>query len=99
MGDFEGALLDYNKVIHLSKEDAMAYYNRANCRAELGDPGAGISDLDEAIRIEPKNASYYKQRGNFYYQIEQKDKACFDWRRAVEFGDAKARFQIDQYCK
>jgi hypothetical protein len=55
--------------------------------------------MDEAIRIDAKNASYYKQRGNFYYQLKEKDKACFDWRRAVEFGDDKARYQITQYCK
>ena len=54
--------------------------------------------MDEAIRIEPKNATYYKQRGNFYYQLKDNNKACFDWRKAVEFGDAKARFQIEKYC-
>src|SRR5690606_32156287 len=91
--------LDYNQVLMANPGDAVAYYNRANCRAGLDDHGAGISDLDEAIKLEPKNASYYKQRGNFYYQIQQRDKACFDWRKAVELGDAKARFQLDQYCK
>jgi len=54
--------------------------------------------MDEAIRIEPKNAMYYKQRGNFYYQLKDNTKACFDWRKAVEFGDAKARYQIESYC-
>lgn len=83
----------------INPDDGVAYYNRANCKAELGDPGAAISDLDEAIRVEPKNASYYKMRGNLYYQLQQKDKACFDWRKAVELGDAKARYQIDQYCR
>jgi tetratricopeptide (TPR) repeat protein len=97
--DFEGALIDYNKVLSLNQDDGLAYYNRANCRAALNDYGAGISDMDDAIRCEPKNAMYYKQRGNLYYHEQNKEKACFDWRRAVEFGDQKARFQIDQYCK
>ena len=55
--------------------------------------------MDEAIRVDSKNASYYKLRGNYYYQINDREKACFDWRKAVEYGDAKARFQIDSYCK
>ena len=79
-------------------EDGLAYYNRATCKSQLDDIGAGVSDMDEAIRIEPKNAMYYKQRGNFYYQLKENAKACFDWRKAVEFGDEKARFQIDKYC-
>ena len=92
-------MLDYNKVIQLDGNDALAYYNRATCKAELDDYGAGVSDMDEAIRLDAKNASFYKQRGNFYYQLKEKEKACFDWRRAVEFGDEKARYQITQYCK
>ena len=92
-------MLDYNKVIQLNPNDALGYYNRATCKSQLDDYGAGVSDMDEAIRIDAKNASYYKQRGNFYYQLKEKEKACFDWRRAVEFGDEKARYQITQYCK
>ena len=98
MEDYEGAMLDYNKVISLSPDDGVAYYNRATCKSQMDDFGAGISDMDEAIRIEPKNATYYKQRGNFYYQLKDNTKACFDWRKAVEYGDAKARFQIEKYC-
>jgi tetratricopeptide (TPR) repeat protein len=86
-------------VLAFNPDDAQAYYNRATCKSELDDFGAGVSDMDEAIRVDSKNAAYYKQRGNFYYQLKNKEKACFDWRRAVEFGDTKARFQIDQYCK
>ncbi|MFN8886722.1 MAG: hypothetical protein ACK5WF_04620, partial [Cyclobacteriaceae bacterium] len=76
-----------------------AYYGRANCKAELGDIGAGIADLDEAILINPKEVSYVKQRGNFHYQLGNKNEACADWKKAVELGDAKAKFSIDQYCK
>ncbi|MCU0356814.1 MAG: tetratricopeptide repeat protein [Cyclobacteriaceae bacterium] len=97
--DYEGAWFDYSRVILLDPNDAMAFYNRANCKAGMNDFGAGITDLDEAIRLDPKNASFYKQRGNLYYRMEEKDKACFDWRKAAEFGDAKARFQVEEYCK
>ncbi len=52
----------------------LAYYNRANCKANMDDYGAGISDMDDAIKIEPKNASFYKQRGNFHYQLTDRKK-------------------------
>ena len=57
-----------------------------------------VADMDEAIKWDSKNATYDKVRANFYYQMKNKDKACFDWRKAVEFGDEKARFFIEQYC-
>jgi tetratricopeptide (TPR) repeat protein len=97
-GDFESAKTDYDKAIKLNPKDASAFYGRAACKAELGDYGAGISDLDDAIAIKPKDASYHKQRGNFNYQLGNKNEACADWKKALELGDAKAKFSIDQYC-
>ncbi len=98
VGDFGAAVLDYSKAIKLNPEDAVAYYGRANSKARKGDLAAGIADLDKAIDLDRSNATYYKVRANFYYQMKNKDKACFDWRKAVEFGDEKARFSIDKYC-
>jgi tetratricopeptide (TPR) repeat protein len=97
--EYEGAKQDYDKAIKLNPKDAAAFYGRANCKAELGDPGAGISDLDEAIQIDPKISAYHKLKGNFNYDLGNKNEACADWQKAVELGDAKAKFSIDQYCK
>ncbi|MFM8833045.1 MAG: tetratricopeptide repeat protein [Cytophagales bacterium] len=96
--EYEAAKQDYDKAIRLNPKDAAAFYGRANCKAELGDPGAGIADLDDAIEIDGKNSSYYKLRGNFNYELGNKDAACADWKKAFELGDAKAKFSVDQYC-
>ncbi|MFZ1809483.1 MAG: tetratricopeptide repeat protein [Cyclobacteriaceae bacterium] len=96
--DFGAAVLDYNKAISLNPGDAAAYFGRGNSKALKGDTAAAIHDLDKAIDLDSDNATYYKVRANFHYQLKNKDKACFDWRKAVEFGDQKARFSIDQYC-
>lgn len=98
LGDFGAAVLDYNKAILLNPKDALAYYGRSNSKARKGDIREAITDLDEAIKIDPENATYYKVRANFHYQMKNKDKACFDWRKAVEYGDEKARFSINKYC-
>lgn len=55
--------------------------------------------MAEAMNLELKIASCDKQRRNFYYQLTEKEKACDDWAKKVELGDAKAKFSIDQYCK
>jgi hypothetical protein len=65
----------------------------------MDDFGAAIADMDEAIELDGKNAAYYKQRGNFHYQLKDKDKACGDWKQAVQLGDVKAKYSVDQYCK
>ncbi len=98
LGDIGAAILDYNKAIKLNPNDALAFYGRANCKGRTGDHASAVADLDESIKLDAKNPSYYKARGNYFYQMKNKDKACFDWRKAVEFGDEKARFSIEQYC-
>jgi len=96
--DFGAAVLDYNKAISLNPSDAAAYFGRGNSKALKGETAAAINDIDKAIELDSNNAIYYKVRANFHYQMKNKEKACFDWRKAGEYGDQKARFSIDQYC-
>src|SRR5207302_10071721 len=45
------------------KGRAAAYYNRGNAYAAKGDHAAAIADYDEAIRLEPKSALAFNNRG------------------------------------
>jgi len=65
----------------------------------MDDFGAALADMDDAIELDGKKASYFKQRGNFHYQLKDKDKACADWNKAVQLGDTKAKYSVDQYRK
>ncbi len=96
--NYGAAVLDYNRAIQLAPGDAAAYYGRAYSKSMKGEAGGAIADLDKAISLNGADAAFYKLRANLYYQMKNKDKACFDWRKAVEFGDEKARFSIEKYC-
>lgn len=52
-----------------------------------------IETMDEDTRTD---AFYY--RADCYYNLENKEKACLDFKRAARFGDADASFVIRQYC-
>ncbi|MBL0128567.1 MAG: tetratricopeptide repeat protein [Flavobacteriales bacterium] len=61
-------------------------------------PGA-IASFTRAIAIggaELKVAYYY--RGDCHYHMEDKDKACPDWRKSAELGDKDAQFIMRYYC-
>ncbi|HMC96407.1 MAG TPA: tetratricopeptide repeat protein [Flavobacteriales bacterium] len=49
-----------------------------------------------ALEEELEVAHYY--RGDCYYHLQDKEKACIDWRRSAELGDKDAQFIVRNYC-
>ena len=56
LGNYKGAVADYDKAIQLKPDYAKAYHNR-------GYTAAAIADFDKAIRLKPDYASAYNNRG------------------------------------
>lgn len=63
MGDFQGALLDYNEAIRLNALNAEAYLNRGITREKMKQPDTARVDYSKAIQIDPSMSAAYIQRG------------------------------------
>ena len=63
LGNYKGAVADYDKAIQLKPDYAKAYHNRGYTKVTLGQYFAAIADFDEAIRLKPDYASAYNNRG------------------------------------
>ena len=60
---------------------------------------AAVETFTRAIELkddELKTAYYY--RADCYYHLENKDKACPDFRQSAELGDKDAQFIVRNYC-
>ena len=90
---------DYNRVVKLNPEDDRAYYDLANTKMAVGDFGGGLGPINKAIELKPDNASYYKMKGNIQFRMNQPCAACKSWQKALELGDNKSQYNLDQYCK
>jgi tetratricopeptide (TPR) repeat protein len=55
-GDYQAAIEDYNRVIELNPNLALAYYNRGLVRTKLSDRQGAIADFQRA-------ADLYQQQG------------------------------------
>ena len=86
--DHDAALAGCTQIIEDSKTkpkgQAAAYYNRGNARAAKGDSGAAISDYDEALKLEPKNARALSNRGTAHSEKGDAEAAMADFDEAIK---------------
>ena len=66
------------------KGQASAYYNRGNAHAAKGDSAAAITDYDEALRLDPKNAQALTNRGTAHSEKGDADAAMADFDEAIK---------------
>jgi len=57
-----------------------------------------IAKFDELIAAEDDNVEAFYYRADCYYALENKEKACEDWRKADQLGDGDAKFIVRNYC-
>ncbi len=83
LGDYQGAIDAYSRVIRLKPDDAKAYYNRGNAKYDLGQHLEAITDYDTAIRLNPDDAKAYLNRGLAKANLGQRAEAITDYDTAI----------------
>ena len=59
-----------------------------------GDHITAINYYDKTIKINPNYARAYYNRGYVYNEMNQKNKACADWKKAASLGYANAKKKV-----
>ena len=83
LGDYKGAIADYDNAIRLKPDDAKAYNNRGIAKDDLGQHFTAIADYDNAIRINPDLATAYNNRGVAKQKLGQHFAAIADYDNAI----------------
>jgi lipoprotein NlpI len=78
------------------KGRAGAYYNRGNAYAQKGEHDKAIADFDEAIKLNPKNASAYNNRGSSHSESGDADAAIADFDAAIKINRRYASAYINR---
>jgi tetratricopeptide (TPR) repeat protein len=83
LGDWDGAMADYNEAIRLDPNYSAAYDNRGNVKRQKGDLNGAIADINQAIRLNPKNAIAYFNRARVKEKHGDLDGAIADFNQAI----------------
>ena len=83
LGDYKGAIADYDSAIRINPDYASAYNNRGIAKRKLGQHFAAIADFDTAIRIKPDYAIAYNNRGIAKGKLGQHSAAIADYDNTI----------------
>jgi tetratricopeptide (TPR) repeat protein len=93
----KGSIADFDRVIKINPNDALAYSNRGTAKLALGDNNGAIADFDRAIKINPNYANAYLERGNIKLSLGAKQGTIADWSKAAELLSQQG--EMDYYQK
>lgn len=79
-------LADIDKVIELSPNMAIAYFNKGVALAEMKDYTSAMSAFNRAIEIKPDFGEAYYNRGFCYFQLGNRQAGSADLSKAGELG-------------
>jgi tetratricopeptide (TPR) repeat protein len=82
--NYNGAIEDYNKAVHLNPVDIQAYLGRARAFILDGAFGLAIMDCNSALALNPYSVSAYQERGQAYENQGDFDNAIADYNRAIQ---------------
>jgi tetratricopeptide (TPR) repeat protein len=83
-GDYDQAIVEYNKALRIDPDFVEAYNNRGRARRSKGDYDEAIADYNRAIQIKPDYADAYTNRGSAYYYKKNYEHARADWEWALQ---------------
>ena len=84
-GEYDRAILEYNKAIKIDPGSTNAYNNRGNAYQDKSEYDRAIRDYTKAIEIDPKDAIAYTGRGNVFDAKGEHDRAIEDHTKAIQF--------------
>ena len=98
LGDYEGAIEDYNKSISLNPNDAEAFNNRANIRMLFGDYNSAIDDYNLAIKLKENYSIALYNRGIAKIMTNKQGYACDDFKSSSDGGYEPALKALKDFC-
>jgi tetratricopeptide (TPR) repeat protein len=92
---YRQAAEDYTKAVELGRKSHRTYADKANIHYQLKDFGKALADIDEAIRIAPREIDYQVVRANLLAETGRWKEALTQFEAAIKADPESAEAQND----
>ena len=82
-GDYDRAILDFDRSIKLNPTHAKPFNNRGVAYLRKGEYDIAIESLDEAIKLNPNYGGAFANRAGIYLRKNEYDRAARDYDEAI----------------
>jgi tetratricopeptide (TPR) repeat protein len=84
MGEYQKALIDFEKAMSIDSNVAESYNRRGVLFANSGDIDKALDDFSKAVKLNAKHAGAYTNRASIYLKKRDLQKAISDCTKAIE---------------
>ncbi|MEZ5043698.1 MAG: tetratricopeptide repeat protein [Saprospiraceae bacterium] len=99
LGDFGGALIDFNSAVEAYPKNASLYKNRGNLNLVFGFYHHAIQDYTTAIQLQTDFAAAYYNRGLAHLLVHDPVSACFDLSQSADLGFEEGVEKYRYFCQ
>lgn len=96
--ELEASLNEWTTLINKQPNNYFYYFHRATVYRKMGKFNLAINDLDKVISLSKNHKNAYNNRGMLYIQLNENDKACVDFKKAIELGNETAKTNFKKFC-
>lgn len=83
-GDYQAAIVSYDKALAILPEAHEVWYNRANALFKLGRTYDAIASYDKALQYKEDKSDAWNNRGNALFKIGRSEEAIYSYDKALE---------------
>lgn len=83
LGDYRGAIPDFNKGLAFFPNDANDHFNRGDSLYHTGRATQAVADFSSAIHLSPRWGAAYQMRGLSYFAVRDYRDAEADYTQAI----------------
>ena len=83
-GNYEKAILEYNKLIEINPSNAKAFYNRGYSYMQLGNYISATKDFNKAVEINSNFPEAFFNRGWIQGELGNYEKAILDYSKGLK---------------
>ncbi|MDW3649501.1 MAG: tetratricopeptide repeat protein [Bacteroidia bacterium] len=98
LGMFKDAMKDFDKSIEINPKYYSAIVARGTLSDENKEYDIAITYYNRAVALEPTNPQAYFNKGNTYFNKNDRKEACLLWNKAKELGAKYAAERIKEVC-